>query len=192
MLRDVTERKQLEWDVDKLKELDKVKRNLLSTVSHELRSPLATIRGYASMLTDYGRKLNNRQKREFVLAIQQDADRLTGFVNDLLDLSRLEAGLIKLEKRPYSIAKLLAHVVDAARIRSPRHQILLNVATELPRINIDVTRIEQVLNNLIDNATKYSAEGREIKVSAKKVEDELLLGVSDQGIGISVSNHLSR
>lgn len=184
ILRDVTERKQLEWDIAKFKELDKMKRNLLSTVSHELRSPLATIKGYASMLTDYSRKLNSRQRRDFVLAIQQDADRLTDFVNNLLDLSRLEAGLIRLEKRAYSMAKLLTHVVDAARIRSPRHRIRLNVATGLPRMNVDVTRIEQILNNLIDNAAKYSAEGKEIKVSAKKVGNELLLGVSDQGIGI--------
>jgi PAS domain S-box-containing protein len=184
ILRDITERKQLEGNVTKLEELDKMKRNLLSTVSHELRSPLATIKGYASMLTDYGQKLSNRQKREFVLAIQQDADRLTDFVNDLLDLSRLEAGLIRLERRLYSVAKLLTHVVDAARVRTPRHKILLNVATGLPRINVDVARVEQVLNNLIDNATKYSAEEREIVVSARKVGDELLFGVSDQGIGI--------
>lgn len=184
MLRDITERKQLEWDIAKLEELDRVKRSLLSTVSHELRSPLATIRGYASMLTDYRRKLNESKKREFVLAIKKDADELTDFVNDLLDLSRLEAGLIMLEVKPYSIVRVLKRVVAAAQIRLPSHQILLRLTKRLPRINIDVIRIQQVLHNLIDNAATYSAEGTEIVVSARKVDNEMLVGVSDQGIGI--------
>lgn len=184
MLRDITERKQLEWDVAKFKELDRVKRNLLSTVSHELRSPLANIRGYTSMLSRHQRKLNDCQKREFILAIQTDADKLTKFVNDLLNFSRLEAGLLKLQKQPYSTVKLLRRIVANARIRSPRHQIVLRVAKRLPRVNIDVTRIEQVLDNLIDNATKYSAGGTEIIVLAKKMGNELLVGVSDEGIGI--------
>ena len=184
IFRDITERKQLEWDVAKLKELDKLKRNLLSTVSHELRTPLATIKGYASMLTAHKRKLSDSQKREFILAIQKDADRLTDFVTDLLNLSRLEAGLIKLEKTPCSIVKLLKKVVADSLIRSPRHQIVLRVAKRLPRVNFDIARIEQVLNNLIDNATKYSAAGTEIIVSARKVDNELLIGVSDQGMGI--------
>jgi len=184
MLRDVTERKQLEWDIAKLKELDKLKRNLLSTVSHELRSPLATIRGYASMLADYRQKLDDGKKQEFILAIQKDADRLTGFVNDLLNLSRLEAGLIKLGMELYSITKLLEQEVTAAQIRLPRHKIVLRVAKRLPRVNIDIARIQQVLDNLIDNAAKYSADGTEIVVSAKEAGNELLLGVSDRGIGI--------
>ncbi len=184
MLRDITKRKQLEWDVDKLKELDKVKRNLLATVSHELRSPLATIKGYASMLTHYRRKLSESKKHEFILAIQKDADALTDFVNDLLDLSRLEAGLFKLEMKPHSFARVLKRVVAAAQIRLPSHQILLRLAKRLPRVNIDVTRVQQVLHNLIDNAAKYSAEGTEIVVSARKVGTELLIGVSDQGKGI--------
>lgn len=184
MLRDITERKQLEWDVDRLKELDRTRRNLLATVSHELRSPLATIRGYTSILADSQQKLSDSQKREFIVAVQEDAERLTEFVNNLLDLSRLEAGLIKLEMNLCSIGTLLKRVVAAARIRSPRHQIVLKVAHPLPIVNIDVARIEQVLNNLIDNAIKYSAEGTEITVTARKVDNELLVGVSDQGIGV--------
>lgn len=184
MLRDITERKQLEWDVDKLRELDKIKRNLLSTVSHELRTPLANIRGYASMLNDYQHKLNGSQKREFVLAILQDSERLANFVNELLSFSRLEAGLVKLEMRSCSIVQLLKRVVAAARIRSPTHQIVLRAATRLPRVDIDVTRIEELLDNLIDNAVKYSAEGTEIRISAEKADSELLLGVSDRGMGI--------
>jgi signal transduction histidine kinase len=184
MLRDITERKRLELDVARLKEVEETERNLLTTVSHELRSPLATIRGYTSILADSERELSNGQKREFILAIQQDAERLSNFVNDLLDLSRLEAGLFKLEMSLCSIGTLLKRVVAAAQIRSPRHQILLKVAEPLPIVNIDVVRIEQVLNNLIDNATKYSVEGTETTIMARKGDNELLVGVSDQGIGI--------
>jgi len=181
---DTTERKELEWDVIKYKELEKLKRNLLSTVSHELRTPLANIKGYASMLTDYERKLTDSQKREFILAIEKDADRLTDFVNDLLNLSRLEAGLLKVERAAHNIVKLLNEVVTEARIRSPRHNIVLRAPKKLPRANIDIRRIKGVLDNLIDNASKYSNEGTEIVVSAKHASDKLLISVSDQGIGI--------
>lgn len=184
ILRDMTERTRLEWDIAKLKELDKTKRNLLSTVSHELRSPLATIKGYTSMLVDSHRKLSDSQKREFILAIQKDAERLADLVSNLLDLSRLEAGLVKLEMNLCSIGTVLKRVVAAARIRSPGHRIVLKVAEGLPRVNVDVARIEQVLHNLIDNATKYSVERTEITVTAKKVDNELFISVSDQGVGI--------
>ena len=136
------------------------------------------------MLNDYQHKLNGSQKREFVLAILQDSERLANFVNELLSFSRLEAGLVKLEMRSCSIVQLLKRVVAAARIRSPTHQIVLRVATRLPRVDIDVTRIEELLDNLIDNAVKYSAEGTEIRISAKKADSELLLSVSDRGMGI--------
>jgi len=181
---DITERKELEWDLIKYKELDELKRNLLSTVSHELRTPLGNIKGYANMLIDYQHKLSDAQKREFILGIEKDADRLTGFVSDLLNLSRLEAGLLKVEKKPRSSARLLREVVAEARIRSPRHQIVLRVAERLPRVSIDVGRIKQVLDNLIDNAGKYSAEGTEIAVSARQADGGILVGVSDRGMGI--------
>ncbi|HEY91614.1 MAG TPA: PAS domain S-box protein [Dehalococcoidia bacterium] len=183
-LMDNTERKELEWDVAKYKELDQMKRNLLSTVSHELRTPLSNIKGYANMLIDYEQKLNDQQRREFVKGIDKDTDRLTDFVNDLLNLSRLEAGLLSVEKKLYSISSLLREVVDEASIRWSSHHIKLKITRSLPRVNIDPGRIRQVLDNLIDNACKYSAHNTEVVVSGRKTGSELHIGIHDQGIGI--------
>ena len=181
---DITKYKELEWDVNRYKELDNLKRNLLSTVSHELRTPLSNIKGYANMLIDYQQKLTDGQRREFALGIDKDTDRLTEFVGDLLNLSRLEAGLLKVEKKPRSITRLLRGVITEARVRTTGHQLTLLTEEKLARVNIDAKRIKQVLDNLIDNACKYSDEGTEIIISAEQKGSEMVIGVTDRGIGI--------
>jgi two-component system sensor histidine kinase KdpD len=187
LIRQVVERKQMEEKVrqlEALRELDQLRRRLLATVSHELRTPLASIKGYTTMLLDYDARLEHDEKREYLESIDKATDRLTELVDNLLDMSRLEAGLLKLEKAPISISKLLRETVTEARVWTPDHGIVLEVAKKLPRLSIDAKRIRQVLDNLIDNASKYSGQGTEILVSTKQVGQELMLSVADQGIGI--------
>ncbi len=184
IVRDITERKRAEKKIFEYKELSKLKSNLLSTVSHELRTPLATIKGYATMLLDYNEKLGPEEKGEQLQSIERATDRLTELVDHLLDMSRLEAGLLKLEKTPASILKLVRGVVAETQLRAPRHQIVSKLDKGLPRVNIDAKRIRQVLDNLIDNAIKYSEEGTEVRVVAERVGSELRISVADQGIGI--------
>jgi len=185
---DIDERKKLEWDVAKYKELDDLKKTLLSTVSHELRTPLSNIKGYANLLLKHQYKLSENDWLDFVRGIDKDTDRLTIFVNDLLNLSRLEAGLLSVDKKLRSINRLVKEVVSEARIRHPHHLITSEGAGTLPRVRMDVRRIRQVLDNLIDNACKYSADGTRVKVSASQVGSEILMGVNDQGIGIAMEN----
>jgi signal transduction histidine kinase len=185
---DIDERKRLEWDVSKYKELDDLKRMLLSTVSHELRTPLSNIKGYANLLLKHQHKLSETDWLDFVRGIDKDTDRLTIFVNDLLNLSRLEAGLLSVDKKPRSINSLVKEVISEARIRHPHHLITSEKTPKLPRVRMDIRRIRQVLDNLIDNACKYSADGTTVKVSTKRVADEIVVGVSDQGIGIAKEN----
>jgi PAS domain S-box-containing protein len=185
--RDITERKQAEETRRKMleyEELSKLKSDLLSTVSHELRTPLAAIKGYATMLLDYDRRLSREEKQEHLQSIDRATDRLTELVDHLLDMSRLNAGLLKLEKQPTSISKLIRDAVAQAKLTAPRHEITLNVRNRLPRVNIDAKRIRQVLDNLIDNARKYSKEGSSVVVQAHRVGSELHISVADQGIGI--------
>jgi len=184
IVRDITERKRAEKKIFEYKELSKLKSNLLSTVSHELRTPLATIKGYATMLLDYNERLGPEEKGEQLQSIERATDRLTELVDHLLDMSRLEAGLLKLEKTPASILKLVRGVVAETQLRAPRHQIVSKLDKGLPRVNIDAKRIRQVLDNLIDNAIKYSEEGTEVRVVAERVGSELRISVADQGIGI--------
>jgi PAS domain S-box-containing protein len=187
IVRDVTERKRAEEIRRKMleyEELSKLKSDLLSTVSHELRTPLAAIKGYATMLLDYDRRLRREEKLEYLQSIDRATDRLTELVDHLLDMSRLNAGLLKLEKQPISISKLIRETVAEAKLRLPRHEIVLNMRNGLPRVSIDAKRIRQVLDNLIDNACKYSKEGSSVVVQAYRAGSELHISVADQGIGI--------
>jgi len=181
---DVTEHRQLQKKMVEYEELNKLKTNLLSTVSHELRTPLATIKGYSTMLVDYDPRLEPEEKRGYLVSIDRATDRLTELVDHLLDMSRLEAGLLKLDKVPTGVSKLIERAVEETQFRAPVRKIVLNLRKRLPGVNIDAKRIRQVLDNLIDNAIKYSEEETEVVVSAQRVGGELLISITDQGIGI--------
>lgn len=179
-----TERKQAEERAAEYEGLDKLKSNLLSTVSHELRTPLAIIKGYSTMLVDYDRRIRLKEKKGYLQSIDRATDRLTELVDHLLDMSRLEAGLLKLDRVHTSISKLIEEVVAEAKLRAPRHEIVTDIRNKLPGVKMDAKRIRQVLDNIIDNAIKYSSEATEVIVSAQQADSELQISVTDQGIGI--------
>ena len=181
---DITESQQLREKMVEYEGLDRLKSSLLSTVSHELRTPLAIIKGYSTMLVDYYRRLREEEKKEYLQSIDRATDRLTELVDHLLDLSRLEAGLLKLDKQTTSVLKLIRVAVAEARLRTSGHNIVTNTKQRLPRVAIDAKRIRQVLDNLIDNAVKYSPEGTRVTIEAQPVGPELVIRVADQGIGI--------
>jgi PAS domain S-box-containing protein len=183
-IMDITERKYLERKVIEYEELSKMKSDLLATVSHELRTPLATIKGYSTMILDYFARLGTEETKDYVKSIDNATDRLAKLVDNLLDTSRMEAGLLKLEKSPTSMGRLIRGVVVEASMRANHHHISTTLDKKLSRVNIDPKRIRQVLDNLIDNAIKYSPQGTEILISAKKNGRELLVSVTDQGPGI--------
>jgi PAS domain S-box-containing protein len=183
-LMDITERKYLERKVIEYEELSKMKSDLLATVSHELRTPLATIKGYSTLIMDYYARLNPDETKDYLKSIDMSTDRLAKLVDNLLDTSRMEAGLLKLEKLETSITQLIKGVAAEANVRADEYRILPKITKRLPRVNIDVKRIRQVLDNLIDNAVKYSPSGSEIAISAVESGDELLISVTDQGPGI--------
>ncbi len=184
LAKEVAERKRAEEQVFEYEELDKLKSDFLSVVSHELRTPLTAIKGYSTMLLDYDQRLSPEEKRAHLGSIDRATDRLTGLVERILDVSHLEAGLIKLEKAPTSISKLVREVVDGARLRAPGHNMVLDLERRLPRMNVDAKRIRQVLDNIIDNATRYSKEGTAVVVSARRTGQGVLVSVTDQGGGI--------
>jgi PAS domain S-box-containing protein len=183
-IMDITERKYLERKVIEYEELSKMKSDLLATVSHELRTPLATIKGYSTMILDYFSRLGTKETKDYIKSIDNATDRLAKLVDNLLDTSRMEAGLLKLEKSPTSMGRLIQGVVVEASMRANHHHIVTALDKKLSRVNIDPKRIRQVLDNLIDNAIKYSPQGTEILISAKKTGPELLISVTDRGPGI--------
>jgi PAS domain S-box-containing protein len=183
-LMDITERKYLERKVIEYEELSKMKSDLLATVSHELRTPLATIKGYSTMILDYFAKLSTEETKEYLKSIDNSTDRLSKLVDNLLETSRLEAGLLHLEKIPADLTQLIEGVAAEAVVRDNQRHTFITRANKLPKANIDPKRIRQVLDNLIDNATKYSPPGTEIEIAAEQTGNELLVSVTDHGPGI--------
>lgn len=181
---DVTERKQPERKTVDSREINRLKNDLISMVSHELRTPLATIKGYTTMLVKYDSRLAKNEKIEYLRAVSSATDRLTELVDHILDISRLEAGLIKPEKIPISISRLIETAVSDARLRATGHRIVSDQAKRLPRIEGDPRRLRQVLDNLLDNAIKYSGKGSKVVVKSRRVGRELMVSVSDEGSGI--------
>jgi PAS domain S-box-containing protein len=181
---DITEHKQLETRMVEYEELDKLKTNLLSTVSHELRTPLAVIKGYSTMLLDYDRRLPDTEKQQHLRSIDRATDRLTELVDHLLDMSRMDAGLMRLEKAPADISVIIEEAVSDARLTAPVGKVISHVRNRLPAVNIDARRIRQVLDNLIDNAIKYSGSESGVMINAECTGTALRVSVADEGIGI--------
>jgi PAS domain S-box-containing protein len=188
---DITDYKRMEaqaLEAENLKQVDKLRTELLANVSHELRTPLASIKGFATMLMDYGKRLTSAEKREYLETIDKNSDRLVELIEQLLEMSRLGVGMLSIKKAPANIITLCQTVISEALVRAPEHIFKADLPPKLPKINIDSRRIRQVLDNIIDNAVKYSSPGTEIALSVQKINDELLFTVTDHGTGIPKSD----
>ncbi len=171
-------------DVTREREADAMKSQLLSTVSHELRTPLASIKGFASTLLRQDVSWKESEQRDFLRIIEDETDRLTEIIDNLLDMSQIEAGALRIEKEPTQLRALIREVVDAMRMRTEAHWFVVDLPNELPRVMADPRRVRQVIRNLLENAVKYS-KGGQITVSCQVQGDYVVVSVSDQGEGIS-------
>jgi signal transduction histidine kinase len=167
-----------------LKELDRMKTELLSTVSHELRTPLGSIKGYATTLLSHGSKLRKGEQREFLEIIDSEADRLRELIENLLDLSRLEAGVLRIDKQPVRLGATVREVIRKVQLSAPNHRLDLDWPCEDPLLSGDQRRLYQVMHNLLTNAVKYSPNGGCITLSAETRGRELVVSVRDQGLGM--------
>ncbi|MBP7592011.1 MAG: ATP-binding protein [Candidatus Promineifilaceae bacterium] len=173
-------------DITQRQELDRMKSSLIATVSHELRTPLAAIKGYATTLLAEDVEWDMASQREFLEIISQESDHLNNLVNDLLDMSRLEAGNLTVRR----IACDLGELIGQAALRAhpqPGERLLVNLPPDLPPIYADPRRIESVLRNLIENAAKYGGEGR-IWITAVSQPTHLTIYVQDEGPGIDAQH----
>lgn len=167
-----------------LAQSDNLKSALISAVSHELRSPLATIKTSASALLDPAIALDGESRRELLHAIDEEADRLNAVVGNLLDLSRIEGGALRPNREWCDVEELAFDVVERLRRRGGSHPITLAVQPDLPLVWLDYVEIAQVLMNLGDNAIKYTPAGTAIHIEVSRQGESLLLAVRDQGPGI--------
>lgn len=170
-------------DVTREREADALKSQLLATVSHELRTPLASIKGFATTLLRQDVSWNEAEQRDFLRIIEDETDRLGEIIDNLLDMSQIEAGALRIEREPMQLRGLIRELVDANRMRTESHFFDVDLPTELPRVFADPRRVRQVIRNLLDNAIKYSKAGQ-ISVSCQVDKDFVTVSVSDQGEGI--------
>ncbi|MCG8432188.1 MAG: cell wall metabolism sensor histidine kinase WalK [Candidatus Omnitrophica bacterium] len=174
-------------DITKQKELDNLKAAFVANVSHELRTPLIAIDKSVALILGGSTGSLTREQEQFLSIAERNLKRLSRLINDLLDLSRLEAGKMALKRETCSLPGLIKDTVDSLAnwVRAKGLGVSLDVPDELPPVNVDPDRIIQVLTNLIGNAVKFTPSGKQITVSAQVAGDrEIVITVADQGIGI--------
>lgn len=186
--KEVRERTQELGDVSaRLHELDRLKATFVSSVSHELRTPITSIKGYVeNMLEGLAGKVTDKQAN-YLHRVQHNADRLTRLINDLLDLSRIEAGRVELQKIPISIDQLVQDVVEGFLPLAQEKSISLASLRSglLPLVQADREKVRQILNNLIQNAIKFSSERGQIQIQSLTLPEGFVqVCVSDTGCGI--------
>ena len=160
---------------------------VVSTVSHELRSPLTSVKGYTSLLLSRWSRLGDEQKKSMLEQVHHDADRVTRLVNELLDISRLETGHLQLRCQPVSLPGLAASVVAKVALEYPDLECGLDFPDGFPSVMADPDKVEQVLTNLVENAAKY-ASPTGMQVSGAVNDDTVAVAVADSGAGIPPSD----
>ena len=193
--QEIKKKEELQRAYNELKELDESKTMFLSIASHQLRTPLSAMKGYLSMVLsgDYGTKIEG-QVKEFLEKVYQSNERLINLVNDLLDITRLQMGRMKLYFQPTQIEEIVQSVVDELNVQAKKKNLSLifkKPSQPLPKVNVDPQKIRQVVLNLIDNAIKYTKEGKiTVKLQYHSSSPNLggkscLIAVKDTGIGMT-------
>ncbi len=175
---------------EKILEADKVKTEFLANVSHELRTPLNAILGFSEILSEelYG-ELNSKQK-EYISDIRVSGLHLLGMINEILDISKIEAHAVKLVRSEFNIMKALREVATILKPLATKKGIRIIIDCENDfKVNADYQKIQQILYNLVNNAIKFSPENDEIELCAIKRKDKFILKVHDNGIGIDPKYH---
>lgn len=169
-----------------LEQLNQEKNRFLGMAAHDLRTPLGIILTYSEFLADeVGQKLNEEQQ-EFLTIIRQSSAFMLKLVDDLLDISTIEAGRLSLDLQPTDLAGLVERSVALHNVLSAKKSVIISVelAGDLPQVMLDAAKFEQVLNNLLSNAAKFSPPGARVRVRLARRGDEAVLSVADQGPGI--------
>jgi signal transduction histidine kinase len=170
-------------DITHFRTAEEIKATFISIVSHELKTPVALIKGYASTLRRDDARWDKHIIQDSLAVIEEEADRLTRMIEDLLDASRLQAGGLSLKRTDVSLAALARRLAERFGTQTHAHTLVVDFPEPFPIILADETRIEQVLSNLISNAIKYSPGG-EIRISGEIRPEQVIVTVSDQGAGI--------
>ena len=172
-------------DITLERQQEEQRSTFISVISHELQTPIAIIKGYASTLARADATFDKETLRNRLQAVEEEADRLNKLVGNLLYASRIQAGGLQMELMPLDLSNLVQKVTRRLRVKSPGVTVKVNLPANMPTVMADRDRIEEVLENLLDNAVKYSPDKPVITVACHVTGDEVIVSVSDSGMGIS-------
>jgi len=171
-----------------LQRTDALRASLLSSVSHDLRTPLTSIKAAASSLLQEDVSWDEEARRSFARSIEREADRLNRLVSNLLDMSRIEEGALKPEKDWYSLKMLIHEVVERLEPLFEGRTVHTHLPDDLLMVDLDYIQIDQVLTNLLENALRYTPPESPIDIEAHSERDQVQLAVSDRGPGIPAAD----
>lgn len=167
-----------------LEQVDRVRHDLVGAVSHDLRTPLATMKVATSTLLDLHADLSVEENRELYALLDIQTDRLTRLVTSLLDMNRYERGVLHVERRPSVVLDLVGDALAGLRPALGDREVVLEMPANLPTVDVDPVLMVQVVANLVDNAERHSPEGEAIRVGAQLTDDVIELSVTDRGKGV--------
>lgn len=172
-------------DVSQQREIDRMKSDFISSVSHELRTPLTSIKAYAETML-YDQNMTEETRKEFLLIINEESDRLTDLINGILEISRIESGTIEIVRKPVNVTTVISRAVVDLEPLAGKKKIKLqtDISNTLPELLGDENKIHSMLTNLVNNAIKFTPDEGRITVSAKLINDDLVIKVADNGMGI--------
>ena len=181
------ERVLLVEDMDKVKrtvESDRLRGALLTSISHDLKTPLASVLGAASTIRDLDSRLSDAQKRDLLATVIEESERLNRFIANLLDMTKLESGAIVPNTARHDVGEIVGSVLRRASRILERHKVALDLAADLPMLELDAVLFEQVLFNLLDNAAKYAPPDTTISIRGSREQESVVLRIMDEGSGI--------
>jgi PAS domain S-box-containing protein len=171
-------------DITKFREAEELKSTFISIISHELKTPVSLIKGYAGTLRRDDVKWDSKTVQESLTVIEEEADRLTHLIENLLDASRLQAGALKLSLSEVALDEMATTLAKDYRTQTDQHTFSVNFPKNFPLVSGDEERLRQVLTNLISNAIKYSPEGGTIAITGRVEPERIVISVTDPGKGL--------
>jgi two-component system sensor histidine kinase KdpD len=192
---DITVRKRAEEELERMLAIEtdarreaeranELKLKFLAMISHELRTPLTSIKGFASTLLADDVSWDVASQHDFIETIDVEADKLTEMIEQLLDLSRIEAGTLRISPAACTIEDIIASVMPQLQALTVDHCLAIDLSEGLPKVNADRQRIDQVLINLVGNAAKYTPQQTKVTITARQLDSWIEVRVADEGSGI--------
>ena len=166
-------------------EANRLRTEILATISHELRTPLAAIKGYATALLLDEVTWPVEKQREFLQLIEAECDNLEGMVSQILDSSLIDVGQLEIELQPVRLSIITQEIMEEMERQTEIHRFIVDFPADFPIVDVDPSRMKQVIRNILDNAIKYSPHGGLVVIVGKARAEDVVVSISDQGVGIS-------